>query len=486
MTGTSSTDDILSIPSDSEDVHHPEQNSIGFRFFKRLLSRLISAFQAEAEAKAKGGAGTGDKASSPETQGAPNVSPAASSVPRSDPQRKRQRENGGNSGGEDDEDGSDRRQPKKSRAHQPSCPGRSKYFACPFWKLEPDKHRICLFKKLTAISYVKQHLARQHTPTHYCATCFMVFEDFSSCDHHAVERSCQRSPTAKLEGISHDKNRELRRKSKPGTAQEQWLAIWRVLFPDRPQPSSVYVDSDLSEDFCLLREFSQRHGVAILREQLRNDGLAPRLGVPERELQETLRRGMDAIFERFHLNWPSGSSGGSLHNSHEMSSEGLAPEGTSAASSADSGVMMGSQSSQNRSRAINVVPTPRICPDDLVAQSTSRREGERQTDAESAAVSSSLGSSRRSSTPPRAASAAVDDAGLAMELSASVLAPDPWSLVANIPLEEETMGRQPEDLADVSSILEFGSWDDVGDAGQLRNLDDLLASILGDPEHLSS
>ncbi|PNP78573.1 hypothetical protein FNYG_08085 [Fusarium nygamai] len=410
MVDTSLTDDILSIPSDSEDVDYQEQNSTGFRFFKRLLSRLVLAFQADAEAKTKNKAGAGDKASSPSTQGAPNLSPAASSLPTLEPRRKRPREIDGNSGGEDDnEDGSDRRQPKRPRAHQPNYPGRSKYLACPFWKLDPDKHRICLFKKLTAISYVKQHLVRQHTPAFYCATCFMVFEDFSLYDRHAVERTCQRSPTAKLEGISHDKTKQLRRKSKPGPVQEQWLAIWRVLFPDRPQPSSVYVDSDLSEDFCLLREFSQRHGVPILLEQLRSDGLTPRLGVSERELQETLRRGMDVIFERFHLNRPSGSPT-SVGDSPEMSSDCLAPEKTSAASSADSGVAMGSHSFQNGSRAIDVVLSP-------------------------------------------------------------------WNLAANIPLEEEAMGRQPDDLADMSSILDSGSWDGMGDGSQLANFDELLANI---------
>ncbi|KAH6980654.1 hypothetical protein BKA56DRAFT_673143 [Ilyonectria sp. MPI-CAGE-AT-0026] len=126
LADTPLTDDILSMPSDSEDVDYPEQNRIDFHFFKRLPCRLDLALQADAEAKTKNGPGGGDQATGSSTQGAPN--------------RKRPRENGGSSGDEsNNEGGHDQRQPKCPKAHQPNCPVGSKYLACPIWKLDPDK-----------------------------------------------------------------------------------------------------------------------------------------------------------------------------------------------------------------------------------------------------------------------------------------------------------------------------------------------------------
>lgn len=85
LVDTPLTDYILSMPSDSEDVDYPDQNSIGFRFFKSLLCRLVFALHADAEAKTKNGAGEGDKATGFFTQGAPNVSPTASSLTTLEP-----------------------------------------------------------------------------------------------------------------------------------------------------------------------------------------------------------------------------------------------------------------------------------------------------------------------------------------------------------------------------------------------------------------
>ncbi|RSL93519.1 hypothetical protein CEP52_013207 [Fusarium oligoseptatum] len=76
---------------------------------------------------------------------------------------------------------------------------------------------------------------------------------------------CSKHSTRAMESL------ELSKKSK-GTTEEQWYAIWEILFPEERRPLSIYVDSDQSPDFVLLREFSQRQGVSILHERIRATG----------------------------------------------------------------------------------------------------------------------------------------------------------------------------------------------------------------------
>jgi hypothetical protein len=97
--------------------------------------------------------------------------------------------------------------------------------------------------------------------------------------------------------------------------------MWSIVFPGRPPPTSIYVDSDQSEDFCLIREFSQRDGVSILREELEANGLLVRQGVSDAAVQEVLRVGMDSMFEYFRLNRRIVSSGDSSSGAQRGSAQ---------------------------------------------------------------------------------------------------------------------------------------------------------------------
>jgi hypothetical protein len=74
-----------------------------------------------------------------------------------------------------DEDESRRRQTKSLRPDDAALS--SKLLACPFWKLDPGKHRECFRMKLDRISRVKQHLNRKHAPDFYCEFCLLVSLD---------------------------------------------------------------------------------------------------------------------------------------------------------------------------------------------------------------------------------------------------------------------------------------------------------------------
>ena len=190
---------------------------------------------------------------------------------------------------------------KKARKSAAGSCQRPRFLACPFWKADPVKHWDCFLKKITTISYVKQHLARRHTPDFYCQRCYKVFSDEQVYDRHVLDASCTRSAYTKLDGITPQQSKQLSRKC-AGSVEEQWFAVWRIVFPGDTPPTSIYVDSDQSEDFCLIREFSQRSGATFLREELQAHGLLLRPGVSDEEVQDTLRAGLDSMFEYFRLN----------------------------------------------------------------------------------------------------------------------------------------------------------------------------------------
>jgi len=294
----SPTIDMLSLSSDSEHVGRRDLNSFGFSFFKKLFGRILVVYQAGSNQAYGQGSGT--------TTSAASGSSPSSLVPTWIQSRKRNRLVGSTPPGEEDDD---HEMPKTKRAkkEQPDCQS-PRCFACPFYKLDSTKHWECILKKITSISYVKQHLLRRHTPEFYCHRCYAIFPDAQTYDQHVLQASCFRDESAKLEGITQNQSRQLSKKV-TGSVEIQWLAMWKVLFPDDPPPASIYVDS---VDLGLVREFGRREGVGILRDTLRSSGLLLRPGVSESELERVLEVGLEAMFEYFRLNNQSASQWGTV------------------------------------------------------------------------------------------------------------------------------------------------------------------------------
>lgn len=197
--------------------------------------------------------------------------------------------------------------------------------ACPFLKLDPRKHWECFSKKITRIGYVKLHLTRVHTPPLYCQRCFRLFDDEELLDQHIMSAACTRNPLQQLDGISPAKSLQLSEKSK-GSIESQWYRIWEILFPDQHRPSSIYVFCDETQDLTLLREFSQRNGLVIMRDQIRASGLLLRPDVSDAQLEETLNRALDCMFEHYRLSpetLPTASS--DLGGSNQLSDSSVSP-----------------------------------------------------------------------------------------------------------------------------------------------------------------
>lgn len=166
-------------------------------------------------------------------------------------------------GGEDedyDEDGFRKPpRPTKRRARSPSTPC-DKMLACPFWKLDSQAHRPCFHRKNKRISDVKLHLSRKHRlpAMDYCQRCWTAFESEAQKKEHLrdpLSQGCEYNPAARPVGIDNNMAAALHKKSNPSlSTKDQWFAIWDIAFPDKPRPSSPYINDTLSEDATQLQE----------------------------------------------------------------------------------------------------------------------------------------------------------------------------------------------------------------------------------------
>ncbi|KAF7536678.1 hypothetical protein G7054_g4346 [Neopestalotiopsis clavispora] len=179
-------------------------------------------------------------------------------------------------------------------------------FACPFWKLDPNKHRACFNAKLLTSSRVKQHLSRSHTPRFYCQLCFAVFREESAQEQHVIQRSCTRVPGMILDGITPDQQLQLSRKPKLTlTEEERWYRIWDIVLPNHPRPESPYIDSQLSDCCARFREHWQNMGPDILLAEIQSSGVTSTFALDDAARARTLRmilaRGLDMIWESWTL-----------------------------------------------------------------------------------------------------------------------------------------------------------------------------------------
>lgn len=149
--------------------------------------------------------------------------------------------------------------PTKRRAKSPSRPY-DKMLACPFWKLDYQAHRPCFHRKNKRISDVKLHLSRKHRlpAMDYCQRCWTAFESEAHKKEHLrdpLSQGCKYNPAARPVGIDNNMAAALHKKSDPSlSTKDQWFAIWDIVFPDKPKPSSPYVNDSLSEDATQLQE----------------------------------------------------------------------------------------------------------------------------------------------------------------------------------------------------------------------------------------
>jgi hypothetical protein len=287
--------DLLSVSESSEETESLEsldQNEDVFPILREALDQLLRGFGAIKKTV------NGHQPSSGKSGQAPVASAADSSTPsqssKADLGRKRR-------GTEEDEeqDQADAALSRRVRKKLKPDTVQPRFLACPYWKWNPNKHRRCCKLTLKRIRDVKQHLHRRHTPESYCERCLFIFPNDQSHQDHIINALCRREPHAQLDGISHSQHRELCKKSNPAfTEENQWFAIWDILFPESERPFSAYIDSELSVDLCLFREHWQNSGQDALLDVLRSNQWVS-MSAEELETQgrRILAEGLDRIYE---------------------------------------------------------------------------------------------------------------------------------------------------------------------------------------------
>ena len=146
-------------------------------------------------------------------------------------------------------------------------------FACPFWKMDPIRHMDCLTRRLTRIRDVKQHLQRKHYQgTFRCPICWKQFTILTDRDEHARLQSCKKLSlprTGQHDFVSQEAQRLLKHRiSRSATPENQWYAVWDILFLHKPRPNSPYLGAMLEEASGMIRGFWKRESTEIVRRVL--------------------------------------------------------------------------------------------------------------------------------------------------------------------------------------------------------------------------
>jgi hypothetical protein len=277
------------------------------------------------------------------------------------------------------EDGSHPLRPKRRKAVQSEKPQKS--LACPYWKKDMSKHSNCCKFQLSRVRDVKLHLQRKHTPKEYCQRCQKTFADDHSLQAHITIGKCSRRDPTELNGISHGQSFQLRKKSqKNASAEEQWFAIWDILFPGHQKPSTVYVDTDLGEIMRQFREHCEIQGPTMIAELVESDPEWLGFNTIEEQrriLRRSIAQGIANLFDDWRMNdLPNAAVPECLSNDNLQQSR----YETSTGSLMDSAVAMDGQSSYRETTSERSEPHSSfmITPADLAVEpvaATARENG---------------------------------------------------------------------------------------------------------------
>ncbi|KAI9164069.1 hypothetical protein HJFPF1_05705 [Paramyrothecium foliicola] len=169
-------------------------------------------------------------------------------------------------GGTEDEDDADngRDLPQPKSDPQDKTTGHSKFFACPFFKLNPIRHVNCFMRnRLTTVPFVVQHLMRDHVrPLIYCPVCNEIFDERELCDVHIRRRMCEPRDVFH-EGLTEDQVKQLRESRRSYTVEERWYLVFEIVCPGVTRPDSPYLNSPFEELLGIIRRIWQFVGATV-------------------------------------------------------------------------------------------------------------------------------------------------------------------------------------------------------------------------------
>ncbi|KAK6080913.1 hypothetical protein SCUP234_05011 [Seiridium cupressi] len=171
--------------------------------------------------------------------------------------------------------------------------GEERILACPFYKKNSSKYQECHKFGLKRIKDVKQHIYRKHKrPDYYCPKCFDEFNNPRGRDDHVRGNSCAKRQSPHSDMISEDEKKKLAQcsaRSKP--IDEQWYAVWDLLFPGQRKPQSPYMEDGGQEVVHRVRCTWNEQRSEIIRSVMNE--------FPESTVtSDTISRAVDCVFER--------------------------------------------------------------------------------------------------------------------------------------------------------------------------------------------
>ncbi len=209
-------------------------------------------------------------------------------------------------GQDSDDEESQGQQPKKQKINATTEGKPTLLLACPFWKLDSQVHDRCFKLILGNASRVKQHLLRKHSPNFYCQRCHAIFPNEETLGQHIQVQivTCPHREYS-FPQITYQQRLQLSTKSKTDLSEaDRWFAIWDIIFPGQPRPSSPYIDAELSEDLCRFREFAESDGPDIMTTEMQRSLQMSEIPAEQTTaiLRQVISRCIMLLFER----WPAG------------------------------------------------------------------------------------------------------------------------------------------------------------------------------------
>ncbi|KAK0752976.1 hypothetical protein B0T18DRAFT_385114 [Schizothecium vesticola] len=176
--------------------------------------------------------------------------------------------NGNNSEGDDQDD--DDLPPLSERP----AGKRSKYLACPFQKWRPQHFEHC-YNNHRYLSDVQRHVEKTHYISR-CPTCHSVYRTPLTLQLHLFNSRCDGRPILDLTPghITEQRLAAVRELSARSGTEQQWRAMFGILFPNEPQPPSIYVGRRAKELIQYIVRYAERHRPVVfpqLQAQLAHD-----------------------------------------------------------------------------------------------------------------------------------------------------------------------------------------------------------------------
>ncbi|GAW16744.1 hypothetical protein ANO14919_061810 [Xylariales sp. No.14919] len=191
-----------------------------------------------------------------------------------------------------------------------------KPLSCPFHKKNPQRHQNCSKFNLRRIKDVKQHIYRHHCkPAIYCPRCSQDFKYPSERDDHIRKAKCVVKEVPHDDGIiSENQRQKLRNYSNRGTSiEEQWMELWKLLFPRTKPPRSPHVEAGQAELLSCLRGYWDDNADQIIMQFLSEQEIGPMSPA-------LIKRIVDLFWDRFEGNSaePDPSSNGERSSTPEQ------------------------------------------------------------------------------------------------------------------------------------------------------------------------